>query len=88
MPIKILQCGALFAALIVPVATCSAASGIGSITGTSTPQVAMPTLAPPQTPATPAPPFGASVLGGIGPSGFVPNLMSAPPRVAPPRSRF
>jgi hypothetical protein len=90
MPIKILQCGALLTAFIVPVATCSAATnGIGSITGTSTPQVVAPsTIAPPPTPAPPSQPFRASVLGGVGPSGFAPNLTSAPPPAVRPRSHF
>jgi hypothetical protein len=80
---KTLQCGALLIALIAPVA--SYADGIGSVTGTSTPQVVTPTTsAPPQTPAYPQQPPGTTIPGGVGsPIGAAPNRAS-PPRVVKP----
>jgi hypothetical protein len=57
-----LRCAALLIALVAPGAAFVAAEGIGSHTGTSTPQVVTPsnTVAPPQTPAYPPPRIGAT----------------------------
>jgi hypothetical protein len=51
---------ALIIAWMAPISTCSA-DGIGSFTGTSTPQVITPhTTEAPQTPAYPEPPIGTN----------------------------
>jgi hypothetical protein len=57
-----LRCAALLIALAAPGGAFVAAEGIGSHTGTSTPQVVTPsnTVAPPQTPAYPPPRIGAT----------------------------
>jgi hypothetical protein len=80
---KILKCGVLLITLMAPVA--SYADGIGSVTGTSTPQVVTPTTsAPPQTPAYPQQPPGTTGLGGIGsPIGIAPSR-ARPPAVVKP----
>jgi hypothetical protein len=79
MTSKVLKCGAFLIALAAPIAA-HAANGIGSVTGTSTPQVITPpTTAAPQTPASPSPPIGATSPGIAGPVAPVaPNRMSAP----------
>jgi hypothetical protein len=80
---KILKCGVLLITLMAPVA--SYADGIGSVTGTSTPQVVTPTTsAPPQTPAYPQQPPGTTGLGGVGsPTGIAPYRASLPGVVKP-----
>jgi hypothetical protein len=76
---KIIKCGAVLIALAAPIAA-HAANGIGSVTGTSTPQVVTPpTTAAPQTPATSSPPIGTTSPGIAGPATPV-----APSRVGAP----
>jgi len=79
MTSRVLKCGALLIALGAPV-TAYAANGIGSVTGTSTPEVITPpTTAAPRTPASPSPPIGTTSPGIAGPATPVaPNRMSAP----------
>jgi hypothetical protein len=57
-----------------------AAEGIGSVTGTSTPQVVTPrTTAAPQTPAQPSPPIGTTtptVMAPVAPNRATPGLIA------------
>jgi hypothetical protein len=70
-----LKCGVLLLAFVGPVATCSAANGIGSFTGTSSPEVATPPLIGP----TPRPSYLAPPV--LPPA--LPSIVSPPPRNAP-----
>jgi hypothetical protein len=61
MASHVLKCAALLIAFTAPGAARCDADGIGSFTGTSTPQVVTPpTTAAPQTPAYPQPPIGTT----------------------------
>jgi hypothetical protein len=85
MTSNVIKCGALLIALLPPIAA-YAANGIGSVTGTSTPEVVMPpTTAAPQTPANPSPPVGTTAPGVVGSpaTGIAPNRMGAPSAARP-----
>jgi Chromate transporter len=71
MTSNVLKYPVLLIALIAPAATCPAAEGIGSFTGTSTPEVITPpTTAAPQTPAYPSPQTGPTYGAFIGQHGL------------------
>jgi hypothetical protein len=85
MTSSFLKCGALLAALIAPVATCSAANGIGSFTGTSNPEVIVPPLiGPPQTPSYLVPPIYAPDPAFV----VTPSRKNAPRALAPVKPRW
>jgi hypothetical protein len=76
-----LKSGLAAVALLAPIAG-QAANGIGSVTGTSTPEVVTPQTSPaPQTPAYPQPPIGTEQGLIIAPA---PAGHAAPPRVVMP----
>ncbi|WP_158817600.1 hypothetical protein [Methylocapsa sp. S129] len=75
---------ALLIAFMASMATGAAASGIGDITGTSTPEVVTPSTTPaPQTPAYPSPPVGSGAPAFPGSPYAAHQRMSAPRVVAP-----
>jgi len=82
---NVLKYCVLTIALLAPAAAYSA-NGIGSVTGTTTPEVVTPQMsAPPQTPAQPSPPIGTTGFVAVQPSMAqpAPNHM-APTVVRPP----
>jgi hypothetical protein len=81
---NVLKICALTMALLAPGAAC-AAKGIGSVTGTTTPEVVTPqTSAPPQTPAQPSPPIGTTGFVAVQPSMAQPAPYHTAPIVARP----
>jgi hypothetical protein len=75
---KVLRYSVLLVVLVAPI-TAYAASGIGAVTGTSTPQVVTPpTNAAPQTPANQSAPIGTTSPGVGSTMPVAPNRMRAP----------